>query len=149
MRAMIRTFSFKPVSESQVFKVISSLNSKKATGVDRIPPKILRMGQRHYPVPFPVFLIWIFFRRNFQTGYRLLKSVQLKRMTLLSKRIKGMKVYSQPILRHLKVSLLRLLEDCDLDNHRYEGDPRSNANSCVIVFTIAIFQDSLQCTSEL
>ena len=25
----------------------------------------------------------------------------------------------------------------------YEGDPRSNANSCVISFTIAIFQDSL------
>ena len=24
----------------------------------------------------------------------------------------------------------------------YEGDPRSNANSCVISFTIAIFQDS-------
>ena len=27
--------------------------------------------------------------------------------------------------------------------YMYEGDPRSNANSCVIVFTIAIFQDSL------
>ena len=26
---------------------------------------------------------------------------------------------------------------------KYEGDPRSNANSCVISFTIAIFQDSL------
>ena len=25
----------------------------------------------------------------------------------------------------------------------YEGDPRSNANSCVISFTIAIFQNSL------
>ena len=25
----------------------------------------------------------------------------------------------------------------------YEDDPRSNANSCVISFTIAIFQDSL------
>ena len=25
----------------------------------------------------------------------------------------------------------------------YEGDPRSNANSCAISFTIAIFQDSL------
>ena len=25
----------------------------------------------------------------------------------------------------------------------YEGEPRSNANSCVISFTIAIFQDSL------
>ena len=25
----------------------------------------------------------------------------------------------------------------------YEGDPRSNANSCVISFTVAIFQDSL------
>ena len=25
----------------------------------------------------------------------------------------------------------------------YEGDPRSNANPCVISFTIAIFQDSL------
>ena len=25
----------------------------------------------------------------------------------------------------------------------YEGDPRSNANSCVISFTIVIFQDSL------
>ena len=25
----------------------------------------------------------------------------------------------------------------------YEGDPRSNANSCVISFTIIIFQDSL------
>ena len=25
----------------------------------------------------------------------------------------------------------------------YEGDPRSNVNSCVISFTIAIFQDSL------
>ena len=25
----------------------------------------------------------------------------------------------------------------------YEGDPRSKANSCVISFTIAIFQDSL------
>ena len=25
----------------------------------------------------------------------------------------------------------------------YEGDPRSNANSCVISFTIAIFEDSL------
>ena len=26
---------------------------------------------------------------------------------------------------------------------KYEGDPRSNANSCVISFTIVIFQDSL------
>ena len=26
---------------------------------------------------------------------------------------------------------------------KYEGDPRSNANYCVISFTIAIFQDSL------
>ena len=31
-----------------------------------------------------------------------------------------------------------------LVRHRlYEGDPRSNANSCVISFTIAFFQDSL------
>ena len=29
------------------------------------------------------------------------------------------------------------------EKYIYEGDPRSNANPCVISFTIAIFQDSL------
>ena len=33
--------------------------------------------------------------------------------------------------------------DCRITFKLYEGDPRSNANSCVISFTIAIFQDSL------
>ena len=37
-------FDFKPVSESQVLKIINSLSSKKATGVDQIPPKILKAG---------------------------------------------------------------------------------------------------------
>ena len=33
--------------------------------------------------------------------------------------------------------------DQNVDCYIYEGDPISNANSCVISFTIAIFQDSL------
>ena len=37
-------FDFKPVSESQVLKIINSLSSKKATGVDQIPPTILKAG---------------------------------------------------------------------------------------------------------
>ena len=37
-------FDFKPISEGQVLKIINSLSSKKATGVDRIPPKILKAG---------------------------------------------------------------------------------------------------------
>ena len=34
------SFDFKPVSESQVLKIINSLSSKKATGVDQVPPKL-------------------------------------------------------------------------------------------------------------
>ena len=45
------TFAFKPVSESQVFKIVNSLNSKKATGVDQIPPKILRVGAEALSAP--------------------------------------------------------------------------------------------------
>ena len=37
-------FDFEPVSGSQVLKIINSLSSKKATGVDQIPPKILKAG---------------------------------------------------------------------------------------------------------
>ena len=48
-------FDFKPVSKSQVLKIIKSLSSKKASGVDQIPPKILKGGQKFYLVPFPVF----------------------------------------------------------------------------------------------
>ena len=65
MRAMIRTFSFKPVSESQVFKVISSLNSKKATGVDRIPPKILRMGAEAFSGPISSIFDMDIFQKKF------------------------------------------------------------------------------------
>ena len=34
--------TFKPFSESQILNIINSLSSKKATGVDLIPPKILK-----------------------------------------------------------------------------------------------------------
>ena len=63
-------FDFKPVSESQVLKIINSLSSKKATGVDQIPPKILKLGQKFYLVPFPVFLIKEFPKINFLTGLK-------------------------------------------------------------------------------
>ena len=38
---------------------------------------------------------------------------------------------------------MALAGDASYGCTKYEGDPRSNANSCVISFTIVIFQDSL------
>lgn len=35
-------FEFKPVNESQVLKFIKRLHPKKATGVHKIPPKIVK-----------------------------------------------------------------------------------------------------------
>ena len=37
-------FAFKTVSESEVFKLIKSLDAKKAIGVDGIPPLILKLS---------------------------------------------------------------------------------------------------------
>ena len=42
-------------------------------------------------------------------------------------------------IRHASVRNMRV----PIYNTKYEGDPRSNANSCLISFTIAIVQDSL------
>ena len=39
-------FDFKPVSKGQVLKIIKSLSSKKASGVDQIPPRILKGGAK-------------------------------------------------------------------------------------------------------
>ena len=43
-RSVDRTFSFSPVSVSDVARKLKKLKSGKATGYDRIPAKLLRMG---------------------------------------------------------------------------------------------------------
>ena len=40
---MIDTFEFTTVSEVQVDKQIQSVNPKKATGYDQIPPRIIKL----------------------------------------------------------------------------------------------------------
>ena len=37
-------FAFKTVSENEVFKIIKSLDDKKAIGVDGIPPLIVKLS---------------------------------------------------------------------------------------------------------
>ena len=45
------TFEFKPVSTNYIRKQLKNLNPKKATGVDNIPPKILRAGATSLAIP--------------------------------------------------------------------------------------------------
>jgi hypothetical protein len=44
-------FHFKPVTQTEISKSLKSLNPKKATGVDNIPPKILKRSAESISVP--------------------------------------------------------------------------------------------------
>lgn len=46
-----QTFHFQPVSESDVSKKLKALNAKKATGCDKIPPKLIKMGEQKLAKP--------------------------------------------------------------------------------------------------
>ena len=46
--ANVSNFDFSPVTESQVRKCIKRLDSKKATGVDAIPPNIVKAAALLY-----------------------------------------------------------------------------------------------------
>ena len=42
---------FQPVTEENVFKIIQSLNSNKATGFDKVPPRFLKDGAKFITAP--------------------------------------------------------------------------------------------------
>ena len=45
------SFNFKPVDQELVMKTINKLNTKKATGVDNLPPKILKVAAEAISAP--------------------------------------------------------------------------------------------------
>ena len=61
---------------SQVLEILNSFGSKKATGVDQIPPKILKVGRKLYLVLFSVSLIKGFPKIIFLTDWDCVAAVE-------------------------------------------------------------------------
>ena len=45
------SFMFQPVTEENLFKTLQSLNSNKATGLDKVPPRFLKDGAKFVKAP--------------------------------------------------------------------------------------------------
>ena len=96
-------------------KTINKLNTKKATGVDNLPPKILKVATEVISAPLSNI-----FNKSIKNGQFPddLKDAQvspcLKKMTLLSRKIIGLSVFYTPTLKffesliHCQLSILKI-----------------------------------------
>ena len=99
-----QSFDVRPVNKDIVLKKINSLSTKKATGIDHIPPTIVKSGAEVIANPICNISINVFIYTSFPTDLKWHRSVQfLKRMTLLSNRITDLLVFYLHIPKYSKV----------------------------------------------
>ena len=66
-RQIVEQFQFNSVITSEVYKLLKNKNVKKATGTDKIPPKLVKISAEELSQPFADVINTVFLKEFFLT----------------------------------------------------------------------------------